>query len=115
MTSERERFVAMKEWHTIRLTDSKLAVELNRGVLSHLESFVEGHGSLSRTIGWALRFAYPEDIPLNRILEAYVTPDGFAEVIRKTAIGNRRIRIPDLTGDEARRLVDQIASIKNQQ
>lgn len=115
MTSERERFVAMKEWHTIRLTDSKLAVELNRGVLSHLESLVEGHGSLSRTIGWALRFAYPEDIPLNRILEAYVTPDGFAEVIRKTAIGNRRIRIPDLTGDEARRLVDQIASIKNQQ
>ncbi len=114
MTSKRERFVAMKEWHTIRLTDSKLAVELNRGVLSRLESLVEGHDSLRRTVGWALRFAYPEDIPLNRILEAYVTPDGSAEVLRKTALGNRRIRIPDLTGDEARRLVDQIAAMKNQ-
>jgi len=114
LRSERERFVATKEWHTIRLTDTKLAIELNRGVLSRLESLVEGHGSLSRTIGWALRFAYPEDIPLNRISEAYVTPDGFAEVVRKTALGNRRIRIPDLAGDEARRFVDHLAAIKNE-
>jgi ABC-type nitrate/sulfonate/bicarbonate transport system permease component len=113
MREKRDLFVVVKEWHTIRLTNDKLAIDLNRGLLSHLESLVEGHESLKKTVGWILRFAYPEDVPLNRIIEAYVTPEGSAEIIRKTTFGSQRIRIPELSGDEARWLVEQVMSIKN--
>jgi len=112
MKDEREIVSFIKGSHAIRLTDRRLAIDLTKGIRSTLESLVEGHESLRHVVGWALRFAYPEDVPIDRIVEAHVTLEGAVEILRKTPVGLKRVRVPELTGEDAHRLVSEIAKLK---
>lgn len=111
MREEREILAFAKESHTIRLTNEKLAINLSHGLRSRFEALFEDHLSLKQAVGWMFRYAYPEDIMIRDIAEARVTASRTVEILVRSRTGMRVIPVPELTGDEAERLVGRIAGL----
>ncbi|MEM2136735.1 MAG: hypothetical protein QXI93_02130 [Candidatus Methanomethylicia archaeon] len=94
--------------YVIILSDEKLEIDLKSGAKAFLEYMIEEHKSLERVLGWALGHLFPRDIHVEDISRAYVSPEGVAIVEEKTPTGIKTVKVPELTEEQAKILVEAI-------
>jgi len=94
--------------YIIILSDEKLEIDLKSGAKAFLEYMIEEHKSLERIFKWAADHLFPRDIYVENISRAYVSPEGEAIVEEKTPIGIKTIKVPELTEEQAKTLVEEI-------
>ena len=94
--------------YVIVLTDEKLEIDLKEGPKAFLEYMVEEHTSLKKILGWAVQHLFPRDLYVNDIQRAYISPEGEVIVEEKTPEGVKTVKVPELTGEQGRVLVETI-------
>jgi len=94
--------------YVIILSDEKLEIDLKSGARAFLEYMIEEHKSLERIFRWAADHLFPRDIYVENINRAYLSPEGEAMVEERTPRGIKTIKVPELTADQAKILVEAI-------
>ncbi|MEM0085373.1 MAG: hypothetical protein QXP50_08310, partial [Candidatus Methanomethylicia archaeon] len=88
--------------------DEKLEIDLKSGAKAFLEYMIEEHKSLERIFRWAADHLFPRDIYIENINRAYLSPEKEAVIEEKTPTGIKTIKVPELTEDQAKILVEAV-------
>lgn len=94
--------------YLIILSDEKLEIDLKSGAKAFLEYMIEEHKSLKTVFGWAAEHLFPRDVYIENINRAYLSPEGEAVIEEKTPGGIKTIKVPELTLDQAKILIEAI-------
>jgi NitT/TauT family transport system permease protein len=108
---EKEILVIQKEAYLVKLTSRRLAVNLVSRHRNSLKTLAESHPHLRKTIGWTIHLAYPAEIEIDHVTDARVSADGAAQITAKTSFGSRTVTVPELTREEAERLISEINAL----
>jgi len=97
--------------YIIILRENALEIDLKEGIRAFLEYLFEEHKTVKRILGWVIGGLFPQDIFIDNIVRAFLSPEGEVIIKVRSRRGTKKVTIPELSPSQGTRLVNAINSL----